>query len=688
MNCFGRNVHGTGTRVSLCIALLMCAFWSGPAVAKDYDLIVYGGTPAGLTAAIAAGRQGAAVVVLEPSRWLGGMVTGGLASTDLGRQETIGGIAREFFRRASDHYGGKFMWYAEPHVNAQTFADMLAEAHVETHTQSPLKSVEARDARIFSITTANDRVWHAATFIDATYEGDLMARSGVKYIVGRESRETYGEPLAGFRPEKPRGFTPEVMHQGCACVGGQGPHYVHGAPTAIDARDATGQLLSGIVTSNAVEGSSDRLTQSYNFRLTVTQQPSNRLPWPKPANYQPQRYELLLRLIEKYPQIPFARLVHLAKLANDKFDLNAQGLFSTDYVGGNADYPDGDEATRRRIWQDHVDYVQGFFWFLGHDERLPQRLRDDVNRWGLARDEFTDNDHWPYALYVREARRMLGRYVIRQSDVQTNVSKPDGIAMGSFIIDSHIVERIVDAQGIVIDEGAFDAPSWPYQIPYRSVTPEREQCRNLLVPVCLSASHVAYGSIRMEPVYMQLGHACGLAAVSAAHSGLAVQDVDVSALQALLRREKQVLEYSAPQGPRSRDLPGLVVDDTQAEFQGAWQGSNFAAGVDGGYRHDGNANKGQSSARFRVTVPRAGLYEVRFGFTTSANRATNVPVTIESADGSATRHVSQRSANSESRFVSLGKFHFEPTKPAVILVSNAGTDGYVVVDAVQLIGEP
>jgi hypothetical protein len=670
---------------SVAILLMLC---STPVAAKDYDLVVYGGTPAGLTAAIAAGRQNAAVVVLEPSRWLGGMVTGGLASTDLGRQETIGGIAREFFTRASAQYNGKFMWYAEPHVNAQTFATMLAEAQVETHTASPLKSVDVHDGKILGITTADGQSWHGAVFIDATYEGDLMARSGVKYIVGRESRETYGEPLAGYRLDKPRGFSPEVMHQGCACVGGQGPHYVHGAPTAIDARDANGKLLWGVTTSDATAGSKDRLTQSYNFRLTVTQQPDNRVPWPKPAHYEPDHYELLLRLIEKYPQIPFARLVHLAKLAGNKFDLNAQGLFSTDYVGGNVDYPDGDEATRRRIWQDHVDYVQGFLWFLGHDERVPQRLRDDTNSWGLARDEFVDNAHWPYALYVREARRMLGRYVMRQSDIQTEVSKPDGIAMGSFIIDSHIVQRIADPQGIVLDEGAFDAPSWPYQIPYRSVTPERDQCRNLLVPVCLAASHVAYGSIRMEPVYMQVGHACGLAALDAARSKVAVQDIDVSALQSQLRREKQVLEYTAPQGPRSRDLPGLVVDDMQAEFKGAWQGSNFAAGVDGGYRHDGNTNKGQSSATFRVSVPRAGVYEVRFGFTTSTNRATSVPVTVTSVDGSITRHVSQRSATSESRFISLGKFRFDPAKPAVIVVDNTGTDGYVVVDAVQLIAEP
>ncbi len=234
--------------------------------------------------------------------------------------------------------------------------------------------------------------------------------------------------------------------------------------------------------------------------------------------------------------------MHLGPISNDKFDLNAQGLFSTDYAGGNTGYPDGDYDMRARIWQDHVDYVQGFLWFLGHDERVPQALRDDTNSWGLCRDEFTDNGHWPYALYIREGRRMVGEAVMVQKDCQTDVTKPDSVAMGSFTLDSHIVQRLVTPEGTVIDEGSFpDAKTNPYEISYRVLTPKRAECENLLVPVCMSASHIAYCSLRMEPVYMALGHAAGVAAVSAIRTGRSVQEIDLPALQAKLRAQKQVM---------------------------------------------------------------------------------------------------------------------------------------------------
>jgi hypothetical protein len=266
------------------------------------------------------------------------------------------------------------------------------------------------------------------------------------------------------------------------------------------------------------------------------------VPFPKPKNYDPARFELLLQLVLKFPGIRFEKLVYTGAIPNDKFDLNASGLiFNTDYWSGNTDYPEGNEATRARIWQDHTDYVQGFFWFLGHDERVPQALRDQVNAWGLAQDEFGDNDHWPYALYIREARRMIGAYVMRQQDCQTDITKPDAIAMGSFILDSHALQRLVTPDGFVIDEGNFDVPTKPYQIPYRSLTPVKAQCENLLVPVCMSATHVAYGSIRMEPQYMAMGHACGVAAVMALRGGTAVQAIDVPALQAKLMQQSQVL---------------------------------------------------------------------------------------------------------------------------------------------------
>jgi hypothetical protein len=356
-------------------------------------------------------------------------------------------------------------------------------------------------------------------------------------------------------------------------------------------------------------------------------------------------------------------------------------------VGANSQYPDGDEATRAKIWQDHVDYVQGFFWYLANDPAVPADLRAQAREWGLAKDEFTDNDHWPYALYVREARRMIGAYVMRQSDCSAHVTKPDSVGMGSFIMDSHAVERLVDHDGSVIDEGNFDVAVRPYQIPYRSVIPKAGQCPNLLVPVCLSASHVAYGSIRMEPQYMILGQACGVAAVQALREQKAVQDVDVTALQARLREQKQVLELPLPPGSvASKDLAGFIVDDLDAQYTGEWQASGFSGGVDGMYHHDMNEGKGLKNARFEARLPKAGEYEVRFAYTAAPNRATNVPVKVRHADGETVVRINEKlTPPVDKTFISLGKFRFTADEPAVVTVENAKTDGYVVVDAIQFL---
>ncbi len=507
------------------------------------DVVVYGGTPGGLIAAIAAAREGASVVVVEPTRWIGGVITGGLTRTDTGRADTIGGYTREFFTRAASRYGGKFMWYAEPHANAEAFEAMLREAKIEVVRGATLRSVARDSARIASVTFADGRTIGGRAFVDASYEGDLMAKAGVACTHGRESRETYGEPLAGFYPMEIRPRTLESMTSVCSCLGGTGPHYVHGTPAGIDGRDATGRPLPGIRSAGGAPGAGDSLYQAYNFRLVVTQRADNRVPFPKPAAYEPARYELLLRLIRAFPGIRFGRIFHLGAVANDKFDLNSQGIFSTDYPGANFDYVAGDVAVRARIYDDHVAFTQGMLWFLGHDTRVPAALRDETNAWGLCRDEFVDNAHWPHALYVREARRLVGEYVMTQRDCKSDVTKADSVAMGSFVIDSHIVQRFLAPDGTVRDEGAFpDAPAKPYQIPYRSLVPKRGGCTNLLVPVCLSSSRVAYCTLRMEPVYMALGHAAGLAAVSAVRSGRAVQDVDIAALQSLLRAQKQVLQ--------------------------------------------------------------------------------------------------------------------------------------------------
>lgn len=672
---------------SLTSALLL----STSAFALETDLVIYGGTPAGLSAGIVAAREGASVVVIEPTKWIGGMVTGGLCRSDVGKEQTIGGFPREFFTRAAAAKPDTAMWYAEPSVNMTTFQAMLKEAGVKVVTAQALKSVTKEAERITSLTTADGTIYTGKMFIDASYEGDLMAAAKVSYIVGRESRAQYGEPLAGYHPMKIRPRTVEVMESDCPSIGGTGPSYIHGTPASISGVGSDGKPIFGVYPAAKLQpGDADHRTQAYNFRICVTQRPDIRIPFPKPANYDPSRYELLLRLIQTFPGIRFGRLFHVGATSHGKYDLNAQGLFSTDYPGANFDYPDGDAATRARIWQDHIDFTQGMLWFLGHDERVPQSLRDQTNSWGLCKDEFADNDHWPYALYIREGRRMIGEYVMVQKDLQTDIFKDDGVAMGSFLIDCHIVQRILAEDGTVRDEGSFqDTPALPYQIAYRSLTPKRAECENLLVPFCLSASHIAYCSIRMEPVYMALGQASGLAAVQAIHAGQSVQGIDVPTLRKKLLEQNAVLELAELASMvRSAKLPGIVMDDHQAERIGHWTGSSYGSPVDGASVHDANAEKGALSIRYALQVPTSGRYEVRISYASAPNRASNVPVRIQHADGEELIRVNQKKTPPiDKLFLSLGVFRFEADKPAAITIENADTDGIVGADAVQLLAE-
>lgn len=665
------------------LSLMLIA--SGSAEAKDPDLVVYGGTPGGIATAVSAAREGASVLLLEVTKHLGGMTTGGLSHTDVGpKPEILGGFAREFYTRADAKYHdpkrtGKDFWYHEPHIAEETFTELLREAGVAVVFGGRVESVEKPGPRISSFKTTDGKVYRARLFTDASYEGDLMARAGVKYVLGRESRDTYGEPLAGFRPAPLRPRTVEYMSK-------LGSAYTHGTPTKISAYK-DGKLLPGINTEWPEPGSGDNRSQSYSFRVILTNNEANRAPLPKPANYDPLRYEILARIIDAYPGVRFEKLVFLGALPDGKFDANASGLVQgTDHVGGNVDYADGDYATRDRVWQDHVDYVQGFLWFLANDPRVPAELRAQANQYGLAKDEFTDNGNWPYALYVREARRMIGQYVMRQEDCTKKVTQPDSIGMGAFILDSHAVQRLVDKEGSVIDEGNFDIPVRPYQIPYRCVTPKREECENLLVPVALSASHVTYGSIRMEPQFMILGHSAGVAASMALKQNIVVQDVDIAALQAKLREQKQVLEGTAGAAPLLSKLEGIAIDDEAGVYTGEWVASSYGDPIEGAAHHDGNTDKGQKTVRFEVKLPTTGTYEVRLAYGSAPNRASNVPVTVESADGTKTVTVNQKlPPKIDKYFTSLGTFRFGADKPAIINISNEGTDGYVAVDAVQLL---
>ena len=501
------------------------------ACAQSYDVVVYGATAGGVIAAVAAAREGLHVVLLEPGQHAGGMVSGGLGFTDYGRKEVIGGCALEFYWRLGryyqmDRFGQDLAWLHEPHVAEQIFREMLSEAGVSVLYGQQLHSVATQAARITSLTMANGAVYAAPIFVDSSYEGDVMAQAGVHYTWGREAAAQYGESLAGVR-----GVTP--FHQ-----------FTVGVP----AFGAGRKLLPEIAPGDAGQtGSADHLVQAYNFRLCLCDSP-DRLPIAAPADYQASRYELLARLIAARQAhegaVPaLGTLMKIDRLPNGKTDVNNNGAFSTDFIGGSWDYPQATPARRRQIWLAHQNYQQGLLYFLAHDPRVPLALREEMGHWGFCRDEFADNGHWPYQLYIREARRMLGVYVARQADLQTDRAKPDPIGMGSYNSDSHNVRRYADARGFARNEGDMQVPVQPYQIPYRVILPQRGDAVNLLVPVAFSATHVAYSSMRMEPQYMIIGQAAGVAAAMALRKKQDVQDVDTAALSARLEAQGAILRY-------------------------------------------------------------------------------------------------------------------------------------------------
>ena len=520
---------------------LLLAVSSLRAATAQVDVVVYSGVPCGVAASIMAARQGAKVILIEPSRHVGGLSTSGLntAETEHMLAWTIGGFADEFYRRLGRHYGMERPAYEfESGVAEKTYLEMLKEAGVEIRFGAALAAVRMEGARIAAITLKDGSDLAAKVFIDAGYEGDLMARAGVAHAVGRESKAEFGEDLAGIR------FDPEVRE----------------APTV----DKSGNLLPGISgwQKDFKEGDAHSGVMNYNFRLTVTRDPSARVPFPEPKRYDPARYQLLANWLKaqegKDVMKEYGRFIDLYPRRNGKFEMNNRqaAIFSLGHFGGQFGWPEADEVERRRIYDDHLEYTLGLLHFLTNEEVVPENIRNDMRQLGLHSGEFADNGHLPYQLYVREGRRMRGALIMRQQDVQTERRKTGSIGMGSHFLDSHHVQRLAVSPSGFINEGRIWRIGRAYQIPYGAITPKAAECTNLLVPGAASFTHVAYTSLRVEGKWMVTGHAAGVAAAMAVGRKIPVQEVPVEELRETLKAQGQVVDFIPGKPETGKQLNG------------------------------------------------------------------------------------------------------------------------------------
>ncbi len=517
------------------------------------DVVIYGGTSAAIIAAVQAKKSGKSVIVVSPDTHLGGLSSGGLGFTDTGDKSVIGGLARDFYHRVYLHYqdagawkwerkeaygnkgqgtpaidgDARTMWIFEPHVAENIFEGYVAEYEIDVYRDEWLdreSGVVKNGSQIVSITTLSGHTYHGKMFIDATYEGDLMAAAGVSYHVGREANSVYGEKWNGVQVG--------VLHHDHWFKSDISPYRIPG--------DSSSDLLYGVSADHPGEyGAGDDKVQAYCFRMCLSNHPDNRVAFPKPDHYNPDNYELLARVFETGWRETFNKF---DVIPNKKTDTNNHGPFSTDFIGMNYDYPEASYARRREIIKAHEDYQKGLMYFLANDPRVPDDVRNEMAQWGLAKDEFTDNGHWPHQLYIREARRMVGHYVMTEHDTFSEREITDPVGMGSYTLDSHNVQRYIKADGYVQNEGDIGVrPKGPYRISYGALVPKKNECTNLLVPICVSSSHIAFGSIRMEPVFMILGQSAALAASLAIDNGLAVQDIDYALLESVLLDAKQIL---------------------------------------------------------------------------------------------------------------------------------------------------
>ncbi len=646
------------------------------------DVIVYGSTPGGYCAAIAAAREGASVILLEPTSHVGGMNTGGLSFSDSDQmyRDTLMGLFHEWHLRIQKDYASREVtlpydvtvknqatWSYEAKVASKVTQEMLTEAGVSVLTGRYLQSVIKDGPRITSIVTTNG-TYNGRVFIDGSYEGDLMDAAGVSWRIDRESRSEHGESHAG------RQYPKKLMD--------------------INGFDEKGKPLPLItaVGRGADEIGDDEL-MVYSFRIPMTRNAANKVAMPAPDNYDPAKFELIRRYVKRHGEaaVNFSYL----PVPNNKIDANNAigSQFSIGLIGGAKDWAKADQAGRAKILEAHKQYTLEMIHFMKTDPVFTEARRNEIAEWGLCADEFTDTGHFPIQLYVRASRRMKGMYVITQNDILKDITKTDPIMVSSFPIDSHDCRRVIQPDGKVINEGTIfpvrqmpQRIGYPYQVPYRSILPKKAECENLLVPVALSCSHVAMSSLRIEATWMLIGQSAGIAAALVKNQDIAVQDLPYAKLKPKLVAQGQVL--TLPAGFQRETA--IVLDDADAVLAGTWKSSKTMTPFVGkGYRYageEGKANNGSATASFRFTAPQTGTYQFSMAYTPDASRATNVPVSFFSGSQVAKFSVDQTIAHpAGSTYRLIGSVPLLADQETVVTIHTAGTSGYVMLDSIRLV---
>lgn len=662
-----------------------------------HDIVVYGGTSGGITAAVQAAKDGRSVVLISPTKHLGGLTTSGLGWTDLGDSSILGGLSREFYHLAYQHYQEDKSWVQqtreafgnkgqggpafnettgiasvfEPKVAEAIFSKMLAEAKVPVvEGKLDLKNgVSLEGKHITKIRMEDGREYAGKMFIDASYEGDLLPGAKVSFTTGREANATHGETASGIQMEK------STKNQ---LVDGIDPYNKPGDP-------ASGLLPGVNPDAGGADGGADKRLQAYCFRMVLTDVAANRVKIDKPAGYKEEDYELLFRSIEAGQSSGFFKY---DLMPNRKTDSNNSGGISTDFIGRNYgmdwDWTTLGHKEREALAKQHEDWQRGLLWTLQNHPRVPEKLREETANWGLPKDEFTDNNHWPWQLYVREARRMVSDHVMSQEHCTGKQVVPDSVGMAAYSMDSHHVQRTVK-NGMVKNEGDVQLHGVkPYPVSYRSLIPKQGECENLLVPWSLSASHMAFGSIRMEPVFMVLSQSASIAADLALDENIPVQAIDYAELRPRLLAAGQALDRvpaKLPQGVVDNDNTALVTT------KGEWISSSAAPGyLASNYLHDNKTLQGEKEIFFHLPPATTGKRVVRMRWTQDGNRASNASVEIRHRDGTATLSIDQRSKG--GAWNSLGEFSFTGAATEGVLISNKEADGYVVADAVSFSHAP